>query len=404
MFQFCNLNTVENIAFSQWRGPNRNGIYPESGLLKKWPENGPELIWRYDSLGVGYATTAVISDKIITIATIDSINYIVAFDHKGSIIYKKKLAYEWMINYPGSRSTPLLYDGLGYFLSGLGELYCFNVENGDIVWQKNMVAEFDGRNGTYGFSENLLIDEDKIFCTPGGEKDNIIALNRFTGDLIWSSEGKGEISWYGTPILIEKGKEKYLVVSTDSSLFSVSSRTGELMWSYDTLIQTSNIPIYRNGYLLIVGLSSYYNTLLLDGAIMLKIADDMRSVSEVWVSKKMNFGMGDVVVLENNIYGVDCRKRNIYCLDWETGAVKDSIKISSLTSTLISAEGLIYSYQYQGGEFNLLKHDQNGFKNMGTFKVEGGNESQHCSHPVIYNGRLYIRHDNSLFVYNLKEK
>jgi outer membrane protein assembly factor BamB len=393
LFTQCTKTT----EISQWRGPNRDGVYSETNLLKEWPENGSELLWKYDNLGKGYSSAAVLTDKVITIATIDSISYVIAFDHKGDILYKKELGNEWMINYPGVRSTPLIFGNMGYFLNGLGKLYCFNADNGEIIWLKDLFSDFDGRNNTFGITENLLIDGDKLFCTPGGKEDNIIALNRHTGELIWKCQGNGGISNGASPILVKITEEKYMITITDTSVLSVNIENGDLAWKYN--MYTGNpFPIYKDGYLFFMDFITRENR----GAIMLKIADDGKSVSKKWFSEYLNVNMmiGGEILMDNKIYGGNARKKSIYCIDWNTGTPIDSLEMNSKITTLIAAEGLIYSYSYNG-DFSLLQHDENGFKTLGSFRVEGGIEKQHCSHPVIKDGRLYVRHDNSIFVYNI---
>lgn len=388
LFTQCTKKT----EISQWRGSNRDGIYPETNLLKEWPENGPELLWKFDSLGCGYSSAAVLKDYVFTVGTVDSISYAFKFDHTGNLIWKKELGPEWMTNFPGMNSTPLLYDGLGYILGGLGDLYCFELNEGNIVWQKNLLSEYDGINNKYGITENLIIDGDKLFCTPGGKEHNIIALNRHNGELIWTNSGNGEISDYGSPNLIEFGNEKYLITITDSSLLSVNINTGMLAWNYNLGRGNSNVPYYSDGYLFVMGVKP-------EGALKLKIADDGKSVSKVWHSPNLNVGFGDAVILGDKIYGANWRKKSVFCIDWNTGEPLDSVKISRM-STLIAADNMIYSYDFQG-DFSLLQHNENGFNIISKFKVEGGKKNEHCSHPVIHNGRLYIRHDNSLFVYNI---
>jgi len=385
---------------SQWRGPNRDGIYPEKNLLKEWPAEGPELLWKYENLGKGYASAAVLFDKVLTIATLDSISYIMAFDHEGGILYKKELGPEWMTNFPGSRSTPLLYDKLGYYLGALGVLYCFEIETGEVKWTKDLFTEFDGKNNRYGITENLLIEGDQLFCMPGGKKDNVIALNKNTGELIWRCDGNGGASVYASPILIEMANEKYLITISDSTVLSVNIKDGSLAWKYN--MYTGNpLPIYKEGYLFLMD----YITEKDRGAIMLKIADDGKSVAKEWFSNSLNVVamFGGELIIDNKIYGSNSKQKGVFCIDWKTGVAIDSIKNNSLISTLIAADDMIYSYGFEGN-ISLLKHDENGFNIVSTFRVEGGLKNQHCSHPVIHNSRLYIRHDNSLFVYDISAK
>ena len=192
------------LKITQWRGPNRNGIYPETGLLTRWPEGGPRLIWRFDSLGLGYASPLVTEDKIYTIGTHHKASSVFAFDHDGTLLWTCPLGPEWVRNYPGSRATPLIVDSLGYYFNGLGVLYCFHAERGALVWQRELKKSCGGRHRSCGFSENLVVHRDKVFCTPGGVDTNVVALDRFNGDWIWTSPGAGEISVYTNPILIER--------------------------------------------------------------------------------------------------------------------------------------------------------------------------------------------------------
>ncbi len=390
---FSQCNPKQEIA--QWRGPNRDGIYLEKNLLTQWPDSGPKLLWRFDELGQGYASAAVTSNRAYTVGTIDSISYVFAFDTDGKLLWKKNIGRDWMVNWPGVRSTPNIYHGLGYILNGLGVLYCFNADNGDIVWQKDIFKEFNGRNTDFGYSENLLIDGDKLFCTPGGIENNVVALNRKTGETIWTSKGNSDSTAYCTPILIGRGGKKFFVNQTDKSIISLDAENGNLAWKYE-LKTTSHpsTPVFRNGYLFAIDGGK-------SGSLMLKLSEDGMSVSEVWRNADLNSHFGHVVVLGDYIYGL-CGNKTFGKVDWNTGKqlVADSTKSRALA--VISDGELIYGYDLIG-DFKLIKPVDNGFEVKGKFKVEGGTK-MHFSHPVIKNGVLYIRHDNSLFAYDIAKK
>ncbi len=391
LFTQCTKKT----EISQWRGPDRNGIYPETNLLKEWPENGPELIWKFDELGNGYSSATVLKDYVFTAGTIDSTSYIFKFDHTGNLIWKKELGPEWNKNFVGINSTPLIYDNLGYILGGLGDLFCFDIENGNIKWKRNLLTEFDGINTGYGITENLVIDEEKLFCTPGGKENNIIALNKNNGELIWNSKGNGERSKHCSPLIIQIGEEKQLINMTDSSVVSVKTDNGELVWNYKMKSGGTNIPIFKDGNLFIMAGTTV-------GSYKLEISNDGKSVKEVWQSMFINSGLGEALILNNKVYGSCNRKNHIYSLDWSTGEVLDSVKIGMIAS-IISADDNIYAYDFKG-TVRLLKDDETGFNEVSSFKIKGGKENEHCSEPVIFDGRLYIRHDNSLFVYNIAKE
>lgn len=389
-----NINAQDN---STWRGPQRDGIYPDKNLLTKWPENGLNLIWKYDGLGVGYTSAAVTKDKVFITGTTDSTSYLFAFNHQGELFWKKELGKEWVFNFPGVRSTPLIFDGRGYILSGRGVIYCFNPENGEILWTVDLYKQYDGRVVKFGITENLLIDGDKLFCTPGGVDANVIALNRKNGSLIWKSKGLGEVSAYCSPRLIDFKGVKYLLTITAKSILSINPENGDVIWSHDLLYPYGihgNTPVYRDGYIFAMNGWEW-------GSVMLKLAEDGKSVSEVWKSKLFDLEHGDVVLMGNNIYGADWTTKHFSCVDWNTGVVRDSVKAIS-PSSVIAADGLMYVYTYNG-EVALVKPLDKGFEVISKFKVEGV-KRDHIAIPVIDNGRLYIRYANSLWVYNISSK
>lgn len=391
---FSQCTPKEEVA--QWRGPERTGIYPEKNLLTQWPDSGPKLLWKYDELGLGYASPVVTSNRVYTVGTVDSISYVFSFSTDGKLLWKKNIGPDWMVNWPGVRSTPNIYNGLGYILNGLGILYCFNADNGDIVWQKDILKEFNGRNTDFGYSENLLIDGDKLFCTPGGIENNVVALNRKTGETIWTSKANGDSTAYCSPILIERGGKKFFINQTDKSIFSLNAENGELAWKRE-LKTTSHpsTPVYRNGFLFAIDGGK-------SGSMMLKVSDDGSNISEVWQNADLNSHFGHVVVLDNKIFGACNFKKVFGCIDWNTGKeiYVDSIKVSP--QSVISDGEMLYSYDGRG-LLRLMKPTEKNFEIRGSLNIKGGTKI-HLSHPVIKDGKLYIRHDNSMFAYDIAKK
>ncbi len=192
-------------SFSQeslkWRGENRDGKYSDTGLLKSWPENGPKLLWHYDELGPGHGSATVTKDKVFASGTTDINGYIIAFDHSGKVLWKTEFGKEWLDSYDGVRATPMYDNGKLYIISSYGVITCLNSEDGKIVWQVDGLDKFQGRNIKWGITENLVIDGDNLYCTLGGVETHVIALNKNTGDLVWKSAGKGEISAYCSQII-----------------------------------------------------------------------------------------------------------------------------------------------------------------------------------------------------------
>lgn len=381
---------------NEWRGPNRDGFYPDKNLLTEWPEEGLEMVWKYEELGLGYTSASVTSEKVYITGSIDSISYIYAFSHSGEIIWKKELGKAWTINYPGTRSTPVINNGKGYVLSGHGKLVCFNTGNGDFFWTKNYYDDFAAKEIMFGLVENLLIDGDKLFCTPGGKDANVIALNKNTGEVIWKNKGAGEESAYGSPRIIKIKDKKFLLTHTAKSLLSIDVESGELIWSHDLNYPDgihSNVPLYKNGYIFAMNGWGY-------GSVMLKVLDDGSKVEEVWRSNLFDLEHGDVILFGDNIYGTDYTTKHFSCVDWKTGQVKDSIK-QYAPGSVISADGLIYNYTY-AGDLVLIKPEPDGFEIISTFKVPG-KKRDHIAFPIIYNGKIYVRYEKSLWVYNISK-
>ncbi|MCK5147254.1 PQQ-like beta-propeller repeat protein [bacterium] len=399
------INNQQDIAkinvkpkITQWRGPNRNGIYSETGLLTRWPEGGPELLWQFSDLGCGYASPVVTDSMVYTIGTHEKTNYVYAFKHNGQLKYKTLLGPEWVKNYPGSRCTPLVVDSLGYFLSGLGKIYCFQLADGTTLWKKNIKTEYGGRTIQCGYSENLLVAENKLYCTPAGKDTNVVALDRFNGELIWASPAMGEKSSYGNPILIEHGGKTFFIQRTKYSAFSLDAGTGQLMWSHKlSKKKQANTPIFKDSLLLFIGDFQY-------NSVLLKLSHEGDSVKPVWESAEISADQGDVVILNQRIFGADSEAWEFTCVDWYTGkSLYDTHKNYPMLITIISAEGLLYCYD-RDGFFYLYKPLLTKFEKRGTIDIPDTGKRKrrrHYSHPVIHNKRLYVRHQSNLCVYDI---
>jgi outer membrane protein assembly factor BamB len=395
----CSLLNVNTFAQdnAQWRGPNRDGIYNETGLMKNWPENGPSLLWHFDELGEGHASAAVTKDQIYTAGMINGIGYIFSFSLDGKLIWKLPYGEEWTESWPGVRSTPLVVDSKIYFYSGFGKLVCMNADKGDKIWTVDVMKDYHGRNIKWGVTENLLIDGNMLFCTVGGVDTNIVALDKNTGKLIWISQGNGETSAYCSPLMINLPKRKVLVTQTANSILGIDAANGKLLWRHDQPNKYSvhaNTPLYHDGYLYCV--SGYGK-----GGVMLKIAADGSAKQEVWRNASLDNRMGGVVLVNGNIYGSDDANKAWWCLDWKSGKEIYFEKITN-KGNIIFADGMLYCYG-DTGEIVLVQPLPDGFKKISSFKVPFG-LNQHWAHLVIANGRLYVRHGNSLMVYDIKKK
>ncbi len=378
----------------QWRGENRDGIYREIGLLKEWPAGGPKLLWHYDALGDGHSSACVTRDRVYTSGMEGDKGFVIALDHSGAQVWRTEYGQEWTENWNGLHSTPLFYKDKLYILSAFGRLVCLNASDGRILWAVELFKEYDGENIQWGITENLLIDDHKLYCTPGGKTANVIALDPDTGKLIWKSAGNGEKSAYCSPTIIKLPQRKVLVTHTANSIIGVDAANGSLLWRHEHTNKWSvhpNTPIYSEGYLYCF--SGYGK-----GGVMLKVSDDGKTITEVWKDSRLDNQMGGAVLLNGRIYGSGQNSRTWLCLDWKTGRELYAEKIAG-NGNIVFADGMLYCYG-DNGEVCLVKPTETGFSKVSSFKVPYG-ANQHWAHLVVSGKKLYVRHGTSLMVYSL---
>lgn len=380
---------------TRWRGPNGNGVYNETGLLKEWPASGPDIIWSYEGLGEGHSSPAFANNTIYLTGMENQTGYVYALTTAGQLKWKKAYGAEFLESYPGARSTPVVAGDLLYSYSGHGVLTCMDADNGNIKWQKSAFDDFDGENIRWGVTETVVVDGDKVYFTPGGKKDNVVALNRFTGDHIWSSPGLGEASAYCTPLLVELPARKLLVTHTADHIIGVDSENGKMLWSHPHTNRWqvhANTPIYYDGG--VFCFSGYGQ-----GGVKFELNADGSSVEKAWTNEHLDSRIGGMVMVDGYLYGSGDNSREWRCVDWETGEEKyASTDIGK--GVTIYADGMLYCYSDRG-ELGLAKATPEGFNLKSKTRVELGS-AQHWSHPVINNGRLYLRHGNTLIAYKIK--
>jgi outer membrane protein assembly factor BamB len=395
LFAFSGL-TLFSQTTTKWRGPNGNGVYDESGLLKQWPASGPEIIWHFDGLGEGHSSPAFANDMIYLSGMEETTGYIYALSTFGGLKWKAPYGEEFHESYPGSRSTPVIAGDLLYIYSGHGVLTCMDASNGDIKWRKDALNDFDGKNIRWGVTENVVVDGDKVYFTPGGKKDNITALNRFTGEHLWSSPGMGEISAYCTPLLIELPSRKLVVTMTADHIIGIDTKDGKMLWSHPQTNRYqvhANTPIYHEGGLFCF--SGYGQ-----GGVKLELSADGSSVKKAWFNETLDSRIGGMVLVDGYLYGSGDNNRQWRCVDWKTGEEK-YVATDIGKGVTISADGMLYCYSDRG-ELGLAEATPEGFNLVSKTRVELGS-GQHWAHPVIHNGQLYLRHGNSLIAYKIKE-
>lgn len=390
-------------AQSQWRGPNHDGIYPEKNLLKQWPAEGPKMLWSYEGLGTGQSSVALSKDMVYVTGipdTLTSEGFLFAFNKQGKLLWKKSYGKDWVSIFPGARSTPTLVDDLIYLENGNGGVDCLKAKDGGKVWNVDFFKDFQCDSVQFGFSESLLIDGDVLYCTPGGKTNNMVALNRFTGKKIWGSTAYGEAATYSSPILINHNGNRLLVNLTATSIIGLNADTGEMYWRIhqfqDNKIH-ANTPVYFDGKLLVSSASRKDSS----GLVMLQLSPDGRKADIVWRNKEFINLSGGSILKDGYFFGSAYLQPKWFCIDLKTGVTKYIAKELG-GGVVIFADGLFYCYAEKDGEMALADGTPDQFRIISKFKVPMGT-AQHWAHPVIADGKLYLRHNEALMVYDLKD-
>ena len=384
-----------SIIISQFRGPGRDGIFPGVNLLKSWPLQGPGLLWAIDSIGNGFGSASVSGLQIFVQGEKDSTNFVSSFDMNGKLLWTKAIGKDDVSDrWPGSHSTPTVVDDLVYCLSGMGDIVCMKTSTGEKVWGLNMIRDLQGKAVGYGFTQSLLVTGNQLICSPSGKLNNIAALDRFTGKVIWTCGALGE-SPRCSPIMIEKGGRKIVVATCSSSVFGIDGMTGKLLWSH--AVDTSrnvhyDIPLYDGNNLYCF---SFYGG---SGVLKLSLADDGLSLKEVWSTKKVMNSVGGAVRLDDHL--VTANKNTLVSVSCKDGKITDSLPAGGAWGAVtISAEGMLYVYNDKGG-MKLFGFEKGKLTERGSFRISMG-KNDHLAHPCIRNGVLYIRHGQALMAYRI---
>ncbi len=394
---FVCISIVSNAqVITKWRGVNSSGIYTVDKLLAQWPAAGPQVLWSFDQLGQGFSSPAFANDKIYINGMIEGQAVLFVLDRNGKELQRYKYGKEFDTSYPGVRSTPTIAGDFAYLLTGMGKLTCLNLNTLKPVWEKDFLTQMDGINIQWGYTESILIDGDKLFCTPGGKINNVMALNRMTGETIWNCNGLGELSAYCTPLLIKLPARQLLVTHTSNHVIGIDVTTGKLLWSFEHPNQWAvhpNTPIYHDGGLFVF--SGWGQ-----GAEKLKLSADGSSVTKEWEIKSFDNRQGGAVFIDGFLYGSGDTGRSWQCIDWKTGEQKYS-STETGKGVVIAANKNLIGYS-EKGELFMATANPSEFKVISKTKVTLGTE-QHWAHPVINKGVLYVRHGNVLIAYKISE-
>lgn len=381
----------------QWRGPNRDGISKETGLLKQWPEAEPPLVWKATGAGRGYSSMSIANGRMFTMGLRGDREYIIAFEvatgkeawatpHAGA--YRDSRG-------DGPRGTPTIDGKTGYALGGNGDLSSFDTSTGRILWTMNVLTKFGGSNIQWGISESPLVLGDKVVVNAGGPGASVVALNKKDGSLIWKSQSDG--AGYSSAIALEAGGVNQVIVFTSRRALGLDLRDGKLLWEY---VRPSNdvaniaTPIARANRVFI---SSDYG--VGGGLVEIKAAGGGVNAQEIYFTKEMRNHHATAILVGDYLYGFS--SAILTAMKFDTGEIawKDR---SVGKGSMVFADGHLYCFS-EKGVMGLVEATPIGYREKGRFSIKQDSLPT-WSHPVISGGRLYIRDQDTIYSYNVKAK
>jgi len=388
----------------QFRGHNRSGKSAETGLLKKWPEAGPKLLWSVGGLGIGFSSVAVADGFIYTTGMLNGEGFLFAYDLASNLKWKKSYGPEWQRSHRGTRTIPTVDDSRVYVFSGTGILACFDAKTGEEKWAVDTLNKFEGKNIMWGIAESVLIVGANAICTPGGKDGSVVALDKMTGQSVWTSKGLSEKSSYCSPALIETGNTELIVTMLERSVVGLDTKTGKVLWKdrINEGIGRSNHPVsplYHDGYIYI---TAGYDK----GGVKYRLSADGTKISKKWEDATLDVHHGGVVLVDGYLYGANWNSNargDWACLDWANGKVMYETRWNGNKGSIIYADGMLYCYDENTGDLALVKASPKGFEIVSSFRITEG-FGKHWAHPAISDGRLYIRHGDALMAYDIKNK
>ncbi len=388
---------TEGANWPEFHGPNRDNVSTEKGLLKQWPEGGPRLIWKFSECGGGFSGVSIAEGKIFTAGDFGPKEMVIALDLDGKVLWKVQNGKSWRGQIPGARTTPTYDNGILYHMSPMGRLAAYQAASGKEVWSVDLKKEFGARYGTWAMSENVRIEGKALLCVPGGTKGAVVALDKTTGKRIWVNTEIEDSAAYCTPLIVTHNGVRQLITLMQKSIVSVDVKTGKLLWKHEHETkhnQNVTKPIYRDGF---VFTSSGHGT----GGRWFKINPRSDGVTQVWLNKDLDNCHGGVVLLDGSFYGSGCRlfRKGLVCVDMLTGKTTWNDKgLGNVSMT--GADGMLYCLDRKG-KVSLVEAKAKRCKIVSQFNLPTKSKKLCLAHPVVCGKRLYLRHWNELFAYDI---
>ena len=398
---------VEGIAYAanfdwpQWRGPDRTGLSKETGLLKSWPEGGPKRVWLFPGAGHGYSAPAIVNGKLYTLGTRGGGDILLVLDARtGQELWTAPIAPAYGHERGnGPRGTPTVDGDRVYVLSGGGTLACIRITDQKVVWQVTMQS-LGGRTPEWGYAESVLIDGDKLICTPGGRQGTIAALHKLSGRVLWQSRGFRDPAQYASPIVAEINGTRQYIQLTMERVAGVSAEDGTLLWDSDWPGRAAVVPtpIHRDG---LVYISSGYGV----GCKLVRVGANNRATT-IYDNKVMKNHHGGVVLVGDYLYGYSDAVGWV-CQNFMTGAEIWSERRRLGKGALTYADGMLYCLDESRGTVALVEASPAGWNERGRFTLNPLSQLRTprggiWTHPVVCNGMLYLRDQELIYCYDVK--
>ena len=398
---FIAVSGQGNTGWPGFHGYDRSNKSKETGLLKAWPENGPTLEWNASGIGEGFSSMAIADGLVFTSGKSDEQTYVFAFDMDGKLVWKKAngaardVEVSWASSYNGPRSTPTYDNGMVYHLGEAGRLSAYKSKTGELVWTRELTKDFQAEIPVYGFSESVLVDGNNLYVRPGGKTGFQVCLDKTTGETIWVNNEIPGTNGYNSLVISDFGGFRQLIGASSNCYYSVDAKTGKLIWKFDFENQfglNCTDAIVSNEYVFI--------TTEVKGSALLKMkpSGDKISIEQLWQNDQIIDNEHGGVLLHNGyVYGCGAKARSWFCIEFLTGKVM--WKAPGLGS-LTFADGMLYLYDDRG-TVTLAKASEMGFEKTGEFKIPSTGKGPYWAHPVVTGGKLYLRHNDGIFRYDI---
>ena len=398
----CSTFSSAYADWPQWRGPNRDDISTESGLLKAWPEGGPARVWMFEDCGVGYAGPAIVEDRLYTLGGRNGGEDLICLDTaNGNELWSARLGDLYSNDWgDGPRSTPTIDGEKIYAMAAGGNLVCINADDGATVWTKSM-QDLGGSVPNWGYTESPLVHENMVLCTPGGEHGAVAVLDKLTGEVLWQCKDTTDKAQYSSIVLMEHAGKKVAVQLLETQLVGIDIADGKLLWTTPFPGRVAVIPTP-----IIKGNQVYATAGYGAGCLLVSIGDD-HTLEKVYDNKVMGNHHGGVILLDDHVYGFSDNK-GWTCQDFATGEKTWQDKDVFGKGAIAYADGHFYCLSEDEGEVVLIAASTDGWQEQGRFKLDPLSEIRKPKgkiwvHPVICDGRLYLRDQNLVYSYDITE-